>query len=121
MQIKDYFQKKGLNRLLILALLILIVMVIRDILNLVLITFIMAFLMNRIQSGITNLIGRWVKIKPQIIVIFLYALVIALMTVGISKYLPVIIGEISQLIKQLGTLNIKPQGSDNEMLNELIN
>ncbi|MBC8079863.1 MAG: AI-2E family transporter [Gorillibacterium sp.] len=120
MQIKDYFQRKGLNRLLILVFIVLILIVIRDILNLVLITFIFAFLMDRIQSGITRLISKWVKIKPQIIIIFLYAMVIALLTIGISKYFPIVVGEISQLIKQLSNLNIKPQATDNEMINYVV-
>lgn len=120
MQIREYFQRKSVHRLLILALLVLVVILMRDVLNLVLITFIIAFLMNRIQSGISGFISRWVRIKPQIVVIFLYALVIALLIVGISKYFPTVVNEVTQLIKQLSNFDFTFEKTDNQLINYVI-
>lgn len=109
--ITDFFQKKAVKRIIIFALIIIFLFSVRSMINLILLTFIFSFLMN----GLVEFISKRIRWNRTILVLLIYTFLIASLTVGIVKYLPLITAEISQLIKQITDFSI--ESHDNEIIN----
>ncbi|WP_318618130.1 AI-2E family transporter [Sporosarcina sp. YIM B06819] len=108
--ITDFFRNKGVKRVIIFGLMIFILYSVRSMMNLILLTFIFAFLMNRLME----FTAKRVQINRKILVILLYTTIVGLLTAGLVKYLPIISLEISQLIKQI--TNFSTQSHDNPLI-----
>lgn len=115
----DYLSKlflnKDLKRLFILLLLVGIVFTVRSMINLILFTFIISFLMDRF----VNLFAKRMPIRRNIIVVVLYFFVIGILAYGISAYLPIIIVEVTQLIRRILGFYMKPH--NNVVFNYIMN
>ena len=109
----DIFEKKGPRRLIIFALIILILFSVRSMMNIILLTFIFAFLMNRLVEFTV----KRVHLNRKVLVILLYSVIVSLLMFGIVKYLPLITMEISQIIKRITNFYAEPH--DNVLLNYL--
>lgn len=97
---------------------VLVLFAMRNMLNLILITFIFTFLLDRMQDWIYTRCNRWVPINRKVIIIFIYAAVITCLSVGFYRYFPVIVIQTSQLIRLVTDFYNHPQ--DNEWINYLI-
>lgn len=106
------FQRKGVKRFLIFAILLIIIYLLRSILNIILLTFIFSFLIN----GLERFISKYVPINRKITVLLLYTFAVSGLTYGAVTYLPVLVNEISQLINQLTAFYSKPLATDNQVL-----
>lgn len=62
MQIKNFFQSKGFQRLLILGFLALVLYRLKSMIHLILITFILIFLMDRFQKFISRKLDRFFRL-----------------------------------------------------------
>ena len=107
----DIFRKKEVKRLIIFALMIFILYSVRSMMNVILLTFIFTFLMDRL----VEFTRKRIKINRTLLVLFLYTMIVGLLTIGISKYLPIITVEISQLVKRITTFSAT--SSDNVIIN----
>ncbi|MFE4568435.1 AI-2E family transporter [Paenibacillus chitinolyticus] len=116
---KQYFQSKGFRRILIFALLALILYAMQSMINLILLTFIFAFLMDRMQSSVSSRLNRYMRVDRRWIVAILYVVILALLGIGMYRYLPVVAVQVSQVVRQLYEFYTQPQ--DNEVLSYLIN
>ena len=105
-----FFKKRAVTRVIIFGLIILILYSVRSMLNLILLTFIFSFLMN----GLVEFITKRIRIHRATLILFLYAIVAGVLTIGIIRYLPVISLEISQLIRQI--TNFSAQSYDNKII-----
>jgi predicted PurR-regulated permease PerM len=86
----------------------------KDMINLILFTFIFTFLMDRLVI----FLSRKIPLNRKILVVASYSTIVGLLTYGIVKYLPMIIGEITALIKQITAFYT--QEHDNLILNYLV-
>lgn len=111
----DIFRKKEVKRLIIFALMIFILYSVRSMMNVILLTFIFTFLMDRL----VEFTRKRVKINRTLLVLFLYTMIVGLLTIGISKYLPIITVEISQLVKRITTFSAT--SSDNVVISYIEN
>ncbi|KXH78562.1 AI-2E family transporter [Sporosarcina sp. HYO08] len=102
--ITEFFKRKEVKRVIIFALIIFILFSVRSMMNLLLLTFIFSFLMNRL----VNFAAKRVRLNHKLIVIMLYTLIVGILTVGLVRYLPLITLEISQLIKQMTNFFTQP-------------
>ncbi len=102
--IVEIFQKKGVKRLIIFGLLVLILYAMRSMINLILLTFIFSFLMDRLV-GFT---AKRVPLNRRLLVLIMYTLIVGLLVFGLVKYLPVITLEISELIKRITAFYTQP-------------
>lgn len=102
--ITDFFKNKGVKRVIIFALIILILYSVRSMMNLILLTFIFAFLMDRL----VEFTFKRVRLNRKILVMLLYTTIVGLLTIGLVRYLPIISLEISQLIKQISSFSLQP-------------
>ncbi|MFB7815169.1 AI-2E family transporter [Paenibacillus chitinolyticus] len=116
---KQYFQSKGFRRILIFALLALILYAMQSMINLILLTFIFAFLMDRMQSSVSSRLNRFMRVDRRWIVAILYVVILALLGIGMYRYLPVVAVQVSQVVRQLYEFYTQPQ--DNEVLSYIIN
>lgn len=82
--------------------------------NLILITFILTFLMDRFQRFISEKLNRFVRINRKVIIAFLYIVLVTFIVATLYKYLPVLTIQISQLIYQFKLFFKNPP--DNEMI-----
>ncbi|WP_026694543.1 AI-2E family transporter [Peribacillus kribbensis] len=98
---KELIQSKGFLRFITLLVLIVFIFSIKSMLNLLLFTFIFSFLMGRLQDLITNRLRKIVPANSNLIVILLYCIVVVCLVVVIWKYIPVVIAQVSTLIKQI--------------------
>lgn len=87
----------GFKRLIIFGILVFILYLMRSMLNVILLTFIVAYLIDRIVRFFTS---RY-QVNRFIIICTSYIIIILGLTIGITKYLPVIITQILQLMNQL--------------------
>lgn len=102
--IVEIFQKKGVKRLIIFGLLVLLLYAMRSMINLILLTFIFSFLMDRLV-GFT---AKRVPLNRRLLVLIMYTLIVGLLVFGLVKYLPVITSEISELVKRITAFYTQP-------------
>lgn len=112
--VSSFFQKKGVKRFIIFALIALILYFLRSMMNVILLTFIFAFLMDRFSE----FVSKRLHIHRKVTVVILYVAIVGLLSFGVVKYLPVLINEITQLVKQLYEFYTKPQ--DNVVINYIV-
>ncbi|MBM7691017.1 putative PurR-regulated permease PerM [Peribacillus deserti] len=69
--------------------------------NLVLFTFIFSFLMGRLQDFISFHLKKIIPANSNLIIILLYSIVVVALIVVIYKYIPVVIAQVSTLVRQI--------------------
>lgn len=104
MGIVEILQKKGVKRIMIFALIVLILYSMRSMMNLILLTFIFSYLMNRL----IEFTAKRLPINRKLLVLFMYTIIVGVLTYGLVKYLPILTQEISQLIKQVTAFYTQP-------------
>lgn len=104
MSIIEIFQKKGVKRIIIFALIVLILYSLRSMMNLILLTFIFSYLMNRL----IEFAAKRLPIHRKLLVLFMYTIIVGVLTYGLVKYLPILTWEISQLVKQVTAFYTQP-------------
>ncbi|MBM7717283.1 AI-2E family transporter [Siminovitchia sp. FSL H7-0308] len=104
MGIMEIFQKKGVKRIIIFALIVLILYSMRSMMNLILLTFIFSYLMNRL----IEFTAKRIPVNRKLLVLFMYTVIVGVLAYGLVKYLPILTLEISQLIKQVNAFYTQP-------------
>lgn len=99
--IRELFAMPTVRRITVLVLLVLILFGIRDMLNMLLLLFLVTYVMNRLQEFLTAKISRVVKIHPNVISILLYLIIVSGLVVGISKYVPQIVNQIVDMTNNI--------------------
>ncbi|WP_462411059.1 AI-2E family transporter [Neobacillus sp. Marseille-QA0830] len=107
-------QSSGFKRVLIFVVIAIALYAMRSMINLILLTFIFAFLMDRLVQFIE---GK-VPLNRKLIVVISYASIVGLVSYGVVTYLPMIASEITTLIKQLTAFYTSKH--DNVVLNYLV-
>jgi predicted PurR-regulated permease PerM len=112
--INKLVQSSGFKRISIFALMAIIIYALKDMINLILFTFIFTFLMDRLVI----FLSKKIPINRKILVVVSYASVVGLLSWGLIKYLPMIVNEITQLIRQLTAFYTSKH--DNMILNFIV-
>ncbi|MFD0767593.1 AI-2E family transporter [Bacillus sp. CGMCC 1.60114] len=118
MQIKNLFQSKGFQRLAILGLLVLVLYGLKSMFNLILITFIFTYLMDRFQKFISRKLEHFLPINRKMIIAFLYIALVSGIVITLYKYVPVLMIQITQLVYQFNVFVRNPP--DNEVIRYLV-
>lgn len=113
-KITEYLQKTGFKRIIIFSIIIIALFALRSMINVILLTFIFSFLMDRL----VELVTRKFHLNRIVTALVSYSAIIGLLTYGIVKYLPVITTEITQVFKQLQAFYLQPH--DNVLINYVI-
>jgi len=110
--VRQFFASLTVRRFGILAIICLLLFSIREMLNLVLLTFLIAYIMNSLQQALTKRIDKYVRINSKIIVILLYLIFVTTMVVAIINYSPKVFHQIWQLKNLLVGLSGMPVPQD---------
>jgi len=113
-ELTKLLQNKGLKRIFIFVLILLILYSMKSMINFILLTFIFSFLMDRLVTFVT----KKIPINRKLTVLVSYTLIVGFLSYGIVKYLPIVIFEITALIKQVTAFYKQPQ--ENAIMNYLV-
>lgn len=110
--LKTMFSNLTVRRFAILLIVCFLLFQIRDMLNLVLLTFLFTFIMYRLQGYITAQLNRFIRINSKTVVILLYLMICGLLGWAIAYNLPKVIVQIKQLYDVVFTLMNSPHPDD---------
>ncbi|HSU79906.1 MAG TPA: AI-2E family transporter, partial [Candidatus Angelobacter sp.] len=96
-----FIRSQGFIRFATILFFVLVLYLLRDLINLILFTFIFSFLIGRLHVFLMTYLKKIMPINSNVVVIFLYLLIVALVAFLIYRYLPIVIRQVSQLIDQL--------------------
>ncbi|MBT2288954.1 AI-2E family transporter [Paenibacillus albidus] len=101
---KRYYANLTVRRFFILALVALLLFSIRDMLNVILLTFLIAYVMNSFQVVLSKRINKYVAVNSKVIIVVLYLILIATLVIALVNYLPKVFTQIKQLTDFLTNL-----------------
>ena len=115
---KETLQIPAVKRTIVLATLILSLYLFRSMMNLLLITFIITYLVNRLHSFLTRTVTSRLKINGIVLVIILYVVALGILTIGTYKYAPKLISQLNDLVQQVISFYSRPfEPTDNKIMN----
>jgi len=103
--IKQLFNKDSILKIILVLAFVLFVYLVRSILNLILLTFVITYLVNSIQSLLVNQINKVIKINPTIITIIIYMFIIVTIVLLAVKYIPIAISESILILNKMEYIN----------------
>ncbi|MCJ8010500.1 AI-2E family transporter [Paenibacillus sp. KQZ6P-2] len=119
--VKDFFQLPAVRKGVVLILLVLFLYMFRSMMNFILITFILTYLVNRLHTFLTRRFTNRMGISKKIVLILMYALVVAALLIGILQYAPKLISELNVLIQQVISFYSNPLVlTDNRIMNYIL-
>ena len=99
--IKQLCNKESLMKILLLLTIAFFLYLIRSILDLLLLTFMITYLINSMQSSLVKQINKVIKVSPTIITIIMYVFIIATITLLAVKYIPLAISESMLILNKM--------------------
>ncbi len=104
--IKSIIQKPITIRIITLSVVALLIYLMRDMLNLCLLTFLFAYLMYSAQKFLSSLIHKLVRVKIErvILTLLLYVIVITFMVFAIYRYLPLAFQQIMDIFSDIAAM-----------------
>lgn len=97
-----------IKRFIVLALLLLFFYLFRSMMDLIIITFILTFLVNRFHSFITKRISNKVPAVSKVMIILIYIGIIAALSIGAYRYAPKLVWQLNELIQQVISFYSRP-------------
>ncbi|MBU3073916.1 AI-2E family transporter [Clostridium estertheticum] len=97
----ELFHKESVIKVLLIAALVLFAFLIRSILNLVLLTFMISYLANSLQSLLTEQINKVIKVNPAIITIIIYMFMTITVVLLAVKYIPLAISQSLHILRRM--------------------
>lgn len=109
----NFFRSNGFKRFIILVCIALALYLMRSMINLILLTFIITYLMNQLTTKTTKSIKKYTPMNEKAVTVTLYLLLVAGIVAVIYKYLPIVTQQITQLFDLIASFNLDPD--DNEI------
>jgi len=86
---KEYFIKRdGLRQFVIITAIILLVYFLRKMMNLILLTFIITYLIDQLHKFIIKNVGRKIHLGDTLVTSFIYVVILLMLSVGIYNFVP---------------------------------
>lgn len=119
--LREFVQLPAVKKVMVLILLVLFLYVFRSMMNLILITFIITYLVNRIHSSITRRFTNRMGISKKIAALLIYAIFLGALSIGTYQYAPKLLGELNVLINQVISFYSKPlELTDNKVMDYVL-
>lgn len=109
----NFFRSNGFKRFIILVGIAIALYLMRSMINLILLTFIITYLMNQLTTKTTKGVKKYVPMNEKAVTVTLYLLLVAGIVAVIYKYLPIVTQQITQLFDLIASFNLDPD--DNEI------
>ncbi|MGE7986627.1 AI-2E family transporter [Lysinibacillus fusiformis] len=109
----NFFRSNGFKRFIILVGIAVALYLMRSMINLILLTFIITYLMNQLTTKTTKSIRKYTPMNEKAVTVTLYLLLVAGIVAVIYKYLPIVTQQVTQLFDLIASFNLDPD--DNEI------
>ncbi|MEK5233773.1 AI-2E family transporter [Lysinibacillus sp. FSL K6-0232] len=109
----NFFRSHGFKRFMLLLGIAVALYLMRSMINIILLTFIITYLMNQLATKTTKSMKRYVPLNEKAVTVTLYLLLAGAIVAVIYKYLPVVTQQITQLFDLIASFNVNPD--DNEI------
>ncbi|WP_210020706.1 MULTISPECIES: AI-2E family transporter [unclassified Paenibacillus] len=110
--IRRFFLNLTVRRFFIIIVICILLFSIRDMLNLILLTFLLIYIMNSLQQVLTRKLSKYVIVNSKVIIILLYLIMVTIFVIAIINYLPKVYVQIKQLKDILVGLTNMPVPQD---------
>jgi predicted PurR-regulated permease PerM len=108
---KQFFNRDTIIKIIIFAVLALFAYLVRSIFNLILLTFMITYLVNSLQGLLVTQINRVVKVSSTIITIIIYIFMTVSLVLLAVKYIPIAISESMLILDKMEYIKI-PKSTD---------
>lgn len=98
----------GTRKIVALFLAVLMLYAFKSMISLILITFIITYLVNRLHQFVIGRTSRFFRLNRVVSVILIYVVIISLLTLGIYRYIPMFIAELTDLVNTVISFYKKP-------------
>ncbi|TBL71225.1 AI-2E family transporter [Paenibacillus thalictri] len=109
---KQFFSNLTVRRFFIILLICVLLITIRDMLNLVLLTFLIAYVMNSMQQAVSRKTSKFLVINSKIIIVVLYLALVSVVVLALVHYLPKLLVQLIQLKNVMISLTTMPMPED---------
>ena len=99
--IKQLYKKESVMKIILLAALVLFAYLIRSILNLILLTFMITYLVNSLQSLLVEQMSKVIKVNPTIITIIIYMFMTITIVLVAVEYIPLAISQSLHILNKM--------------------
>lgn len=110
--LRQLLQKEYVKKILVLSFIVIIVYLLKSLINLILLTFLVTYLIYSLHEFLYKIIGRYLHIHDVAMTIILYLFLIGIFVLSIWKYAPSIINEFIEIINELSDFKIDYNNSD---------
>ncbi|TDF96359.1 AI-2E family transporter [Paenibacillus piri] len=110
--VKQFFTNLTVRRFFIIILICILLISIRDMLNLVLLTFLIAYVMNSLQQAVSRKTSKYLVINSKLIIVILYLALVTVVVFAIVHYLPKLLLQMKQLKDVMIGLTNMPMPED---------
>ncbi len=104
---KELFSREVFRRTMFLLSIAIIIYLLGPMVNLLLLTFVFAFLMNSAQNVIVKQLKIFTPVKEKLVTVALYALLFAFIILVAMKYLPLLVREVTGFLNNIKVDDIK--------------
>jgi len=104
---KELFSREVFRRTMFLLSIAIIIYLLGPMVNLMLLTFVFAFLMNSAQNAIVKQLKKITPVKEKLVTVALYALLFAFITLVAIKYLPLLAREVTGFLNNINVDEFK--------------
>ncbi|THF73952.1 AI-2E family transporter [Cohnella fermenti] len=99
--IREFFASPIVRKIAVCLFVLAAVYLLRDMLNLLLLLFLVTFVMNSLTGFVTKKLRRLFPVHPNAVASLLYIVIISAMVIGITNYVPKIITQVTDLINTI--------------------
>lgn len=110
---------KGFRRFISLVLIFLFLYAMKSMISLMLLTFVFTYLINSVSKFLIHILEDKIKINYKLMIITVSLLVTAILFIIVIDFLPLVIHEFQQVIRQVTHIYTTPQ--KNEVINFIVN
>lgn len=103
--LRGILKKDITKKILVVIFIGIVIYLMRGLLNLFLLTFLLAYLMYDLEKSIYNLVSKKIKVKENLITAILYIVIIAIAVLIIINYVPMIINQITKIYHEIHVFN----------------
>ncbi|MBU3158633.1 AI-2E family transporter [Clostridium frigoris] len=103
--IKQLCKKESVMKMILFAIIVLFAYLIRSIFNLILLTFMITYLVNSMQSLLVCQINKIIKVSPTIITIIIYMFITVSIVLLAAKYIPIAVSESLLILDKMEYIN----------------
>jgi predicted PurR-regulated permease PerM len=105
--LKELFSREVVKRTMFLISIALIIYLLGSMINLMLLTFVFAFLMNSAQGVIVKHLKKITPVKEKLVTVTLYLILFLCITLAAMKYFPLLINEVTGFLNGFNVEDLK--------------